>query len=71
MKQRITISEVLENEWFKKGYKPPIFEQHDVSLDDVDAIFDELAVRFTVILFSDVDFSCFLQVSLLLFRIPI
>ncbi|XP_010275075.1 PREDICTED: CBL-interacting serine/threonine-protein kinase 23-like isoform X5 [Nelumbo nucifera] len=38
---RISISEVIENEWFKKGYKPPIFESADVSLDDVDAIFDE------------------------------
>ncbi|KAL6333274.1 hypothetical protein AAG906_028457 [Vitis piasezkii] len=38
---RITIAEVIENEWFKKGYKPPSFEQADVSLDDVDAIFDE------------------------------
>ncbi|KAG5515872.1 hypothetical protein RHGRI_036798 [Rhododendron griersonianum] len=41
-KKRITIAEVIENEWFKKGYKPPTFEQADVSLDDVDAIFNEL-----------------------------
>ncbi|CAA2934788.1 CBL-interacting serine/threonine-protein kinase 23-like [Olea europaea var. sylvestris] len=38
---RITISEVLENDWFKKGYQAPIFEQEDVSLDDVNAIFSE------------------------------
>ncbi|XP_063941872.1 CBL-interacting serine/threonine-protein kinase 23 isoform X3 [Daucus carota subsp. sativus] len=38
---RITIQEVIENEWFKKGYQRPKFEQEDVSLDDVDAIFDE------------------------------
>lgn len=38
---RITIAEVIENEWFKKGYKPPSFEQPDVSLADVDAIFSE------------------------------
>ncbi|KAA8514894.1 hypothetical protein F0562_018073 [Nyssa sinensis] len=38
---RITIAEVIENEWFKKGYKPPTFEQADVSLDDVEAIFNE------------------------------
>ncbi|KAM1762090.1 hypothetical protein ACFX12_004779 [Malus domestica] len=38
---RITIAEVIENEWFKKGYKPPSFEQVDVSLDDVDSIFNE------------------------------
>ncbi|KAK2989968.1 hypothetical protein RJ640_004131, partial [Escallonia rubra] len=40
-KKRIPIAEVIENEWFKKGYQPPRFEQEDVSLDDVDAIFDE------------------------------
>ncbi|XP_055802796.1 CBL-interacting serine/threonine-protein kinase 23 [Solanum dulcamara] len=40
---RITISEVIENEWFKKGYRPPVFEQADVSLDDVNAIFSESA----------------------------
>ncbi|KAK3016195.1 hypothetical protein RJ639_006028, partial [Escallonia herrerae] len=38
---RIPIAEVIENEWFKKGYQPPRFEQENVSLDDVDAIFDE------------------------------
>ncbi|KAL7212512.1 hypothetical protein ACSBR2_015244 [Camellia fascicularis] len=38
---RITIAEVIENEWFKKGYKPSVFENEDVSLDDVDAIFNE------------------------------
>ncbi|KAB1222688.1 CBL-interacting serine/threonine-protein kinase 23 [Morella rubra] len=40
---RITIAEVIENEWFKKGYKPPNFEQGDVILADVDAIFNETA----------------------------
>ncbi|PKI68062.1 hypothetical protein CRG98_011658 [Punica granatum] len=38
---RITIAEVIENDWFKKGYKPPSFEQANVSLDDVNAIFNE------------------------------
>ncbi|PIA30173.1 hypothetical protein AQUCO_05700105v1 [Aquilegia coerulea] len=38
---RITIAEVIENEWFKKGYKAPIFEPADTTLDDVEAIFDE------------------------------
>ncbi|KAJ4982453.1 hypothetical protein NE237_033290 [Protea cynaroides] len=38
---RIKISEVIENEWFKKGYKPPVFHSADVSLDDVDAVFSE------------------------------
>ncbi|KAB5514621.1 hypothetical protein DKX38_028531 [Salix brachista] len=43
MKQRITIAELIENEWFKKGYKPPTFEQANVSLDDVNSIFNESA----------------------------
>ena len=51
MKQRITIAEVIENEWFKKGYKPPSFEQADVSLADVDSIFNEIAVRSIFYLF--------------------
>ncbi|KAM7524876.1 hypothetical protein LguiA_014778 [Lonicera macranthoides] len=38
---RITIAELIENDWFKKGYQPPSFEQEDVSLDDVDAVFTE------------------------------
>jgi len=38
---RITIAEILEDEWFKKDYKPPHFEQNDdVSLEDVDAAFN-------------------------------
>ncbi|XP_028553407.1 CBL-interacting serine/threonine-protein kinase 9-like isoform X3 [Dendrobium catenatum] len=39
---RITIAEILEDEWFKKGYKPANFEQMEgVSLDDVDAVFND------------------------------
>ncbi|KAL7002281.1 CBL-interacting serine/threonine-protein kinase 9 [Sarracenia purpurea var. burkii] len=39
---RITISEILANDWFKKDYKPPSFEQkEDVNLDDVDAVFND------------------------------
>ncbi|XP_042416943.1 CBL-interacting protein kinase 23-like isoform X1 [Zingiber officinale] len=38
---RINISQIIENEWFKKGYQPPQFETTEVSLDDVDAIFNE------------------------------
>lgn len=38
---RITIAEVIENEWFKKGYQPPSFETVDVNLDDVHDIFNE------------------------------
>ncbi|KAF3439802.1 hypothetical protein FNV43_RR18080 [Rhamnella rubrinervis] len=39
---RITISEILEDEWFKKGHKPAHFkEEEDVNLDDVDAVFND------------------------------
>ncbi|KAK7284024.1 hypothetical protein RIF29_13775 [Crotalaria pallida] len=38
---RITTAEVIENVWFKKGYKPPQFLEENVNLDDVDAIFSE------------------------------
>ncbi|OUZ99587.1 Protein kinase domain [Macleaya cordata] len=38
---RITIAELIENEWFKKGYQPPSFQQEEINLDDVDAIFNE------------------------------
>eukprot|EP00262_Sarcandra_glabra_P005632 TRINITY_DN17372_c0_g1_i1.p1 TRINITY_DN17372_c0_g1~~TRINITY_DN17372_c0_g1_i1.p1 ORF type:complete len:444 (+),score=80.00 TRINITY_DN17372_c0_g1_i1:560-1891(+) len=38
---RITIPALIENEWFKKGYKPPTFEATNISLDDVDALFNE------------------------------
>ncbi|CAL9092564.1 CBL-interacting protein kinase [Musa troglodytarum] len=38
---RITIPNILADEWFKKGYKPPYFEHgEDVSLDDIDAVFN-------------------------------
>nr|GMD64873.1 CBL-interacting serine/threonine-protein kinase 9 isoform X2 [Ipomoea batatas] len=40
--QRITIPEILKNDWFKKGYKPPHFQpDEDVTLDDVDAVFND------------------------------
>ncbi|KAL6005717.1 Non-specific serine threonine protein kinase [Asimina triloba] len=39
---RITIQEILENEWFQKGYRPPDFKQeNEVKLDDVDAVFND------------------------------
>ncbi|KAJ8506090.1 hypothetical protein OPV22_006976 [Ensete ventricosum] len=38
---RITIPNILADDWFKKGYKPPNFEHgEDVSLDDIDAVFN-------------------------------
>lgn len=50
LKQRITIAEVIENDWFKKGYKPPVFEEPDIAIDDVDAIFDQTLVSRMVLL---------------------
>ncbi|KAH9318563.1 hypothetical protein KI387_020332, partial [Taxus chinensis] len=39
-KNRITIPEILENSWFKKGYAPAKFrEEKDTNLDDIDALF--------------------------------
>ncbi|CAL4914138.1 unnamed protein product [Urochloa decumbens] len=39
---RITIAQILEDPWFKKGYKPPVFdEKYQTSLDDVDAAFGD------------------------------
>ncbi|XP_034709036.1 CBL-interacting serine/threonine-protein kinase 9 isoform X1 [Vitis riparia] len=38
---RITIPEILEDGWFKKGYQPTCFQQEeDVNVDDVDAAFN-------------------------------
>ncbi|MBA0743691.1 hypothetical protein Gogos_006351, partial [Gossypium gossypioides] len=39
---RITVPEILQDKWFKKGYKPPQFEQEeDVNLDDIDVAFND------------------------------
>ncbi|CAN4092519.1 unnamed protein product [Withania somnifera] len=39
---RITIPEVLEDEWFKKDYRPPVFyEIENANLDDVEAVFKD------------------------------
>ncbi|XP_057980385.1 CBL-interacting serine/threonine-protein kinase 9 isoform X2 [Malania oleifera] len=39
---RITIPEILENEWFRKGYRPTYFKQEEgVNLDDIDAVFND------------------------------
>ncbi|QHO22573.1 hypothetical protein HN51_046427 [Arachis hypogaea] len=39
---RIKIPELLRDEWFRKGYKPPSFtEEEDVNVDDVAAAFDD------------------------------
>ncbi|KAL0370301.1 UNVERIFIED_CONTAM: CBL-interacting serine/threonine-protein kinase [Sesamum angustifolium] len=37
-----TVPEILEDEWFRKDYKPPVFdEKEDISLDDVEAVFKD------------------------------
>lgn len=39
---RMTIPEILTDEWFKNGYKPPDFQQgEEVNLDDIDAVFND------------------------------
>ncbi|CAK8560620.1 unnamed protein product [Lathyrus sativus] len=38
---RIKIPELLEDEWFKKGYKPASFTEEDVNVDDVAAAFND------------------------------
>ncbi|KAJ8422823.1 hypothetical protein Cgig2_002919 [Carnegiea gigantea] len=39
---RITVFEILDDEWFKVNYKPPVFDdKDDTSLDDVDAVFQD------------------------------
>jgi len=39
---RITMAEILEDEWFKKDYKPPVFEESgETNLDDVEAVFKD------------------------------
>jgi hypothetical protein len=49
--QRITIPEILVDEWFKKGYKPPVFEEkEDTNLDDVEAVFKDSEVSFKMII---------------------
>lgn len=43
--QRITILEILEDEWFKKDYKSLLFEEkEDTNLDDVEAVFKDSEV---------------------------
>jgi 5'-AMP-activated protein kinase catalytic alpha subunit len=39
---RITIPQLLVDEWFKKDYKPPMFEEkEDTNLDDIEAVFKD------------------------------
>ncbi|KAE8722098.1 CBL-interacting serine/threonine-protein kinase 9 [Hibiscus syriacus] len=40
--KRITVPEILQDVWFKKGYQPPQFEQEeDINLDDIDDAFND------------------------------
>ncbi|CAM8886439.1 hypothetical protein QQ045_026428 [Rhodiola kirilowii] len=37
---RITIRDILKDDWFKKGYKAPVFdEKEDANFDDIEAVF--------------------------------
>ncbi|PKU63013.1 CBL-interacting protein kinase 32 isoform X1 [Dendrobium catenatum] len=46
---RITIPGILKDEWFRKGYKPPIFdEKYETNLDDIDAAFNDSQVSHVV-----------------------
>lgn len=44
--QRITAAQIYKNEWFRKGYTPPTFDEDvSINLDDVDAVFSESTVK--------------------------
>lgn len=49
--QRITISELLNDEWFKKGFKQPEFiEKEEAYFDDVEAAFQDSEVSLLTLL---------------------
>lgn len=51
--QRITIPDILEDAWFKKDYKPPVFEENkEANLDDVEAVFKDSEVSHLSVLRS-------------------
>lgn len=40
--QRITVPEILDDAWFKKDYKPAVFEEKkEANLADVEAVFKD------------------------------
>lgn len=45
--QRITIPEIIENEWFQQDYVPTYGNDSDekIYLDDVNAAFDSIEVK--------------------------
>lgn len=46
-KHRITVPQILQDPWFKKGYKPEkLVLSRDITLDDVDAVFNESKEHF-------------------------
>ncbi|KAK7401094.1 hypothetical protein VNO78_12408 [Psophocarpus tetragonolobus] len=43
---RITVPEILHDEWFKKDYKPPVFkETKETNVDEIDAAFKDYEVH--------------------------
>lgn len=51
--QRITIPDILEDAWFKRDYKPAVFdEKKEANLADVEAVFKDSEVSHLSILRS-------------------
>lgn len=51
--QRITIPELLNDEWFKKDFKQPDFvEKEKVNFDDVEAAFQDSEVSLPTLLYN-------------------
>lgn len=43
--QRITVPQIIQDSWFKKGFKPDKEAVvHNINLDDVDAVFNPSSV---------------------------
>ena len=43
--QRITITGIRNDEWFKKNYTPVrLYEDEDITLDDIHAVFEDSEV---------------------------
>lgn len=53
--QRITIPEILEDVWFKKDYKPAVFEEKkEANLADVEAVFKDSEVSHFIFIYSEI-----------------
>lgn len=45
--KRLTVAGIRQDEWFKKNYTPVrLYEEEDINLDDVQAVFDDSEERF-------------------------